>query len=161
MLKIFSNLVPHFPNLTNLLFIIHLLRFTTTYFTNTHTNTYTQNTHTLVAVVVQSLSYVQLFQTPWTVAHQDPLSIGFPRQEYWRVQPFPSSGDLPDSGTEPESLALQVDFKILSHLGRPKHFPACIYNLSIQSVSSLGVEYRLLFAYPYSTYQDALNTRDQ
>ena len=36
--------------------------------------------------------------TPWTVAHQDPLSVGFPRQDYWSVLPFPSSGDLPDPG---------------------------------------------------------------
>ena len=36
--------------------------------------------------------------TPWTVAHQDPLSVGFPRQDYWSVLPFPSSGDLPYQG---------------------------------------------------------------
>ena len=42
---------------------------------------------------VKSLSHVQLFATPWTVAHQAPLSMGFPRQEYWSGQPFPSPGD--------------------------------------------------------------------
>ena len=41
---------------------------------------------------------------PWTVAHQAPLSMGFPRQ-YWSGLPFPSLGDLPDSGTEPTSLS--------------------------------------------------------
>ena len=47
--------------------------------------------------------------TQWTVACQAPLSIIFPRQEYWSRLPFPSSGDLPDPGTEAESPVLQVD----------------------------------------------------
>ena len=42
--------------------------------------------------------------TPWTVAHQAPLSMEFPRQEYWSGLPFPSPGDLPDPGMEPASL---------------------------------------------------------
>ena len=46
------------------------------------------------------LSRVQLFVTPWTVAHQAPLSMGFSRQEYWSGLPFPSPDDLPDPGTE-------------------------------------------------------------
>ena len=54
------------------------------------------------------LSRVWLFVTPWTVAHQAPLSMGFPRQEYWSGLPFPSPGDLPDSGIEPASLASPV-----------------------------------------------------
>ena len=36
--------------------------------------------------------------TPWTVAHQAPLSMGFPRQEYWSGLPFPTPGDLPNPG---------------------------------------------------------------
>ena len=47
--------------------------------------------------------------TPWTIALQAPLSMGFSRQEYWSVLPFPSPGDLPDSGIKPGSPALQVD----------------------------------------------------
>ena len=47
--------------------------------------------------------------TPWTVAHQAPLSMGFSRQEYWNGVPFSSPGDLPNTGTEPGSLALQAD----------------------------------------------------
>ena len=43
--------------------------------------------------------------TPWTVALQAPLSMGFSRQEYWGGWPFPSPGDLPIPGIEPESLA--------------------------------------------------------
>ena len=43
---------------------------------------------------------------PWAVARQAPLSMGFPRQEYWSGLPFPSPGDLPDLGMEPVSPAL-------------------------------------------------------
>ena len=49
------------------------------------------------------------FATPWTVAHQIPLSMGFPRQEYWSRLPFSSPGDLPDPGIKPWSPALQAD----------------------------------------------------
>ena len=52
----------------------------------------------------QSLDRVRLFATPWTVAHQAPLFMGFSRQEYWSSLPFPSSGDLPNPGIEPTSL---------------------------------------------------------
>ena len=55
---------------------------------------------------VKSLSCVWLFVTPWTVAHQAPLSMGFSRQEYWSGLPFPSPGDLPDPGIETGSPAL-------------------------------------------------------
>ena len=44
------------------------------------------------------------FMTPWTIAHQAPLSMGFSRQEYWSALPFPPPGDLPNSGIKPASL---------------------------------------------------------
>ena len=47
--------------------------------------------------------------TPWTVACQGPLSVGFSRQEYWSGLPFPPPGDLPDPEIEPRSPALQAD----------------------------------------------------
>ena len=50
------------------------------------------------------LSYVQFIATPWTVAHQAPLSMEFSRQEYCRGLPFPTPGDLPTPGIEPKSL---------------------------------------------------------
>ena len=50
--------------------------------------------------------------TPWTVACQAPLSMGFSRQEYWSGLPFPSPGDLPHPGIKPGSAALQADFTI-------------------------------------------------
>ena len=45
------------------------------------------------------------FATPWTVAHQAPLFMGFPRQEYWSGLPFPTLGDLPNPGIKLTSLA--------------------------------------------------------
>ena len=51
-----------------------------------------------------------LFVTPWTVAHQVPLSMELSRQEYWSGLPFPPPGDLPDSGIEPTSLASHVSY---------------------------------------------------
>ena len=57
--------------------------------------------------------------TPWTVTHQAPLYMGFSRQEYWSGLPFPSSGDLPDPGTEPRSPALQVDSLPSEPPGKP------------------------------------------
>ena len=51
------------------------------------------------------LSFVQLFATSWTIAHQAPLSLGFSRQEYWNLMPFPPPGNLPNRGIESTSLA--------------------------------------------------------
>ena len=54
----------------------------------------------------------ELGATPWTVAGQARLSMGFSRQEYWSGLPFPSPGDLPDPGIEPAASALQADFSL-------------------------------------------------
>ena len=62
-----------------------------------------------VCVCVCLLSRVRLFATPWTVAHQAPLSMRFSRQEDWSGFPFPTPGDLPDPGIEPTSPAWQAD----------------------------------------------------
>ena len=62
------------------------------------------------------------FATPWTVAHQAPLSMRSPRQEYRSGLPFPSPGDLPDPEIKLASPPWQVDSLPLSHLGSPKHF---------------------------------------
>ena len=58
-----------------------------------------------------------LLWPPWTMVSEAPLSMGFPRQEYWSGLPFPSPGDRPNPGTEPVSPAWQVDSQPLSHLG--------------------------------------------
>ena len=68
---------------------------------------------------VKSLSRVQLFVTPWTVAHQDLLSMGFPRQEYWSGLPCPPPGDLPNPGIEPGFPALQADSLPSEPPGKP------------------------------------------
>ena len=68
------------------------------------------------------LSRVQLFATPWTVARQAPLFVGFFRQEYWSGLPFPPPGDLHDPGIEPTSPlspALQADSLPAESSGNP------------------------------------------
>ena len=59
------------------------------------------------------------FETPWTVAHQAPLCMGFPRQEYWSGLPCPPLGDLSNPVIEPVSPALQADSLLLSHQLNP------------------------------------------
>ena len=68
---------------------------------------------TASGVHVCVLSHVLFFVTPWTVAQQAPLSMEFPRQEYWSGLPFPPPGDLPDPGIKPASGLL---FFFLIHL---------------------------------------------
>ena len=72
------------------------------------------------------------FATPWMVARQAPLSVGFPRQEYWMGLPFPSLGDLPNPGIEPAAPALAGGFFIAEPPG--KHV-FCYLNFTDCSVS--------------------------
>ena len=72
--------------------------------------------------------------TPWTVARQASLSLGFPRQVYWSGLPVPSPGNLPDPGIEPISPALQADSLLIEPPGNPgtllrtsKSFLLCIF----------------------------------
>ena len=67
----------------------------------------------------QSFSCVQLFVTPWTVAHQAPLSMGFPRQEYWNGLPLPPKGIFLTQGSILHLLHWQAGSLPLSHLGSP------------------------------------------
>ena len=72
---------------------------------------------------VQMLSCVLLFVTSWTIAHQVPLSMGFPRQEYWGGLPFPSPGERPDPGIKPippASPALAGRFFTTEPPGKPR-----------------------------------------
>ena len=72
--------------------------------------------------MLSCFSRVRLFATPWTVAHQAPLSMRFSRPKYWGGLPFSPPGDLPNPGIKPESPmapALQVDSLPLSHQGSP------------------------------------------
>ena len=65
--------------------------------------------------------HVPLFVTPWTVAYQAPLSMGFSRQEYWSGLPCPPAGNLPNPGIESKSSALQVDSLLSEPPGKPKN----------------------------------------
>ena len=87
-------------------------------------------------VKVQSLTHIGPFATPWTVAHQAPLSMGFSRQEYWSGLPLPSPGCLPDPGIESGSPALQADSLLSEPPRKPK--PRNTVNLEpVFQVSSL------------------------
>ena len=59
------------------------------------------------------------FETLWAIAHQAPLSMGFPRQEYWSELPFPPPGDLLDRGLEPARPALAGRFFTTEPPGKP------------------------------------------
>ena len=67
----------------------------------------------------QSLSRIQLFSTPWTVARQAPLSMGFPTQKYWSELPFPSPGGLLYTGIESASPALAGGIFTAEPPGKP------------------------------------------
>ena len=71
-----------------------------------------------VCVCVQLLNHNRLC-TPWTVACQAPLSVGFPRQEYWSGLSCPTPGDLPNPGIEPTSPALTGGFFTDEPPGKP------------------------------------------
>ena len=94
-----------------------------------------------------------LFATPWSVANQVPLSLGFP--EYWSGLPFPSPGDLPNPGIEPMSPTLAGGFfwQWLSYQGSPiindrNHQRRCAQSLSIRpSWWTLCKHIQLLFAW--------------
>ena len=74
---------------------------------------------TMGACILNRFSCVRLFATLWAVAHQAPLSMVFSRQEYWSRLPCPPPRDLPQSGMEPTSPALQAGSFLLSHQGKP------------------------------------------
>ena len=80
----------------------------------------------LPVCVLSHFSHVQPFVTPWTLAHQASLSMGFSKQEYWRGLPFPPPGDLPNPAIKSESLvspALAGGFFTTKPLGKPPKLP--------------------------------------
>ena len=76
---------------------------------------------------VKSLSRVRLFATPWTVAYQAPLSMGFSRQEHWSGLPFHSPEDLPNTGFKPGSPTLAGKFFTTEPPGKPMKIVALRY----------------------------------
>ena len=81
----------------------------------------------LRACVLSRFSPVQLCVTPWTVAHQAPLSMEFSRQEYWSGFPFSSPGDLPDPEIEPFCLLCLLHWQASSLPGEPPKKPQTTY----------------------------------
>ena len=78
-------------------------------------------------LLLSHFGHIQLFATPWIVAHQAPLSKGFPRQEYWSGLPFPSPGELLNPGVKPalpavggRSLTTEPPGKPTEEPGRPQ-----------------------------------------
>ena len=74
-----------------------------------------------MCVCVCEISHVQFFETPRTVGLQAPMSMEFSRQEYWNGLPFPTPGDLPNLGIEPESLALAGRSFTTEPSGKPQN----------------------------------------
>ena len=92
-------------------------------------------------------SRVRLFAILWTIACQAPLPMGFSMQEYWSGLLFPPSGDLPDPGIEPTSLAfpaLQADSLPLSHLGSPNIIITWIYIKLVKPFSNPLISFKML-----------------
>ena len=87
-----------------------------------------------LSLCAQLLSCVRHFATPWTVSHQAPLSLGFPRQEYWNGLPFPTPGDLPRPGIKPMSPAFVGGFFTSEPPGKPTLSRLHIYLLPLSSV---------------------------
>ena len=91
-------------------------------------------------VKVKSLSRVQLFATPWTVAYQAPPSMGSSRQEYWSGLLFPSPGDLPNPGIEPGSPTLEKDALTSELPGKPNIY---LYKPLNKKQESFGILFAL------------------
>ena len=103
-----------------------------------------------------------LFATPWTVAHQAPLSKRFSRQEYWSGLPFPPPGDLPNPGIKPRSPALQADSLLSEPPGKPKHTGrgslSLLYGIFPTRVSSWGLLHCRHILYQLSCHGSPCNS---
>ena len=87
------------------------------------------------ACMLNHFSHVQLFVTPWTVARQAPLSMGFSRQGYWSGLPCPAPGDLPDPGIKHGSLkspALADGFLSLAPPWKLQNPPNLVKNINLR-----------------------------
>ena len=101
---------------------------------------------TRLLCVLRCFCRVWLCETLWTVAHQAPLSTGFSRQEYWSGLPFPSLGDLPDSGIKFASLCLQhqqVGSIPLAPCGKPR--PLILKQTNLNPASETSTTPYLLY----------------
>ena len=104
------------------------------------------------------LGHVQLFATPWTIAHQALLSVGFSRQEYWSRLAFPSARDLPDPGIEPGSpgLGLIAPFCRFSGRGGARFKVTTIMEVGAHLASALGsLPHTTTWTHPHITEAQA------
>ena len=117
----------------------------------------------LINVLSRSVVF-DFFVTPRTVTCQAPLSMGFPRQEYWSGLPFPSPGDLPVLGIEPESPALPGRLFKAEPPGRPHRYVLCRVkrlkkmqtNKKIQSIHLVVILTPFVFQENVSTFISSL-----
>ena len=93
------------------------------------------------------------FATPCTVACQAPLTMGFPRQEYWSGLPFPSPGDLPDPGIELASPALQAD-SVPPVTCPPDHHTKFLPNRNLPYISSRAFALQVKHIFCYLSFVD-------
>ena len=103
----------------------------------------------MVVLVLSRFSRVRLFVTPWTIAHHDPLFMGFSRQEYWSGLPFPSPRDLPNLGIEPGSPSLHAYSLPSELLRKPKvsrraSFTFCLLYLFFKTIQVISLYFQLL-----------------
>ena len=108
----------------------------------------------ICACMLSHFSHIQLLLTLRTVTRQPPLSLEFPRQEYWSGLSFLPSRDLPNPGVEPASPALQADSLAPSHRGSP----LCIYKLGFPYLDSTSKmrSYGICLSLTYFSQLDAL-----
>ena len=110
------------------------------------------------ACTLSQFSDVWLFVTPWTVAHQLPLSMGFSRQEYWSGLPYSPPGDLPNPGIEPMSPALQADSLLLRHGGSfCSHYILFIYLFSFIFISWRLITYNIVVSFVIHWHELAMD----
>ena len=104
---------------------------------------------------VKSLSRVQFFVTPRTVAHQTPPFMEFSRQEYWSGLPFPSPRDLPNPGMEPRSPALQADALPSKPTGNPRDasYQRCMPNGKKEFVRKMNILRRAYREWPEKNFK--------
>ena len=87
------------------------------------------------------------FETPLTVAHQAPLSMGFSKPEYWSGLPFPSPGDLANPGIEPGSPALEADSLLSESLGKP--LTLTIVHVKVENKNWKKISLNIISQSPY------------
>ena len=101
---------------------------------NSHGLSYFTYGNVYVLMNCYLLSRLQLFATPWTITHQNPLSMEFSRQEYWSGLPFPSPGNLSDPGIEPRSPTFQADALSSAPPGKPLSYQQLCFQLFIKMI---------------------------